>query len=258
MDGYPACEEDDCYCRRHFPNRSGGDELKVVNNEEDGEYTIRCETAIDNNDDIRKHCYFCEKWMIGSAMTIGKEKWCLRCVLDLWSPDLSDYFKDAFEKNPCLVFEIIPNHLAKDGRTTMFCEKCQKEHPIPDFENDEIKLDLDKKDEVSLEFDSEGITYLNKALHMKKYEKLLEFMDGFHDFKAEKVAARKLLKTSKIETRVNKAKRVIRTYLPNSTDEECDKILPHKYTKRDFKCTEKLLTDHDVVKFVQWMRETLD
>ena len=43
---YPSCEADDCYCKRHWPNRSGGDEFSVIDNDTDGSKTIRCETEI--------------------------------------------------------------------------------------------------------------------------------------------------------------------------------------------------------------------
>jgi len=77
---YPACEADDCYCKRHWPSRSGGDENWVVDNNCDGDLVVRCDTAIDNDDDINK-CDICERWMIGVDMQLHDAyAVCMRCT----------------------------------------------------------------------------------------------------------------------------------------------------------------------------------
>ena len=70
MSDYPKCEFEDCYCKRHYPNRSGGDELEVV--DEDGEILIYCEVAIENCDECKHKCAFCNRFMIGSGLKLKR------------------------------------------------------------------------------------------------------------------------------------------------------------------------------------------
>src|SRR3989338_6825226 len=89
---YPLCEEDDCYCKRHWPDRGGrGYEHSVIDNDNNGPNTVRCDTALHSNSDITT-CSFCEKYMLGAGMWLhGKFNICARCQDKV-------FFIDAFTK----------------------------------------------------------------------------------------------------------------------------------------------------------------
>lgn len=125
---YPNCEYDDCYCKRHWPNRSGGDELLVVN--EQGDIVVYCETAINNDDDVSYKCSYCDRWMIGYGFKIDSEhRYCAHCTGKM---NLREYFLSVFNDD-CSVFTILPHEtdaFIKTDTTTEQCEKCDKTHMI--------------------------------------------------------------------------------------------------------------------------------
>lgn len=69
LPGKPRCEADDCYCKSQWPYRGAKEEFKVVNNAEDGRYSIFCPTGYSYHHLEQGNCDGCGKRMLGEPLT---------------------------------------------------------------------------------------------------------------------------------------------------------------------------------------------
>lgn len=188
---YPACEEEDCYCLNHWPDRSGGEEVWVLDNIEKNK-TIRCEVAINNGD--YESCSLCENWMIDFAFQLKKFEFgiCYLCRDNIKLDHiLIDFLKD--EKNYKILF----------GQRYNLEEKTSK-----DFENIK-KIPQNQK----------IIKELLKIIKLE-YKKI-----------EDKIMQQKNEKNEKKESLRVKRRRIIKSMIPslkNLNDEEIDEYIPEK------------------------------
>jgi hypothetical protein len=257
---YPLCEEDDCYCKRHWPNRSGGDEHKVVNNDEEGEYTWRCDVAIDNGD--YQKCMICEHFMTGEGLNLSKsDKICVRCCSDLWSQDFHDFLVDQTKKDPCILFKLFDfafiNPEQPQDEEGFFCVKCDKTHMTPDFEDNGFYYCPKPEDMVFLDGRQRCLSRLNDLLRQvkDKYNNPLHtfFFEDWVEFKQECRQKRREQKKEKKNQTKEKAKRMIRSFLPTATEDQAQKIVNKKqrFNESDI---DKLQNEHDILKFIEWLK----
>jgi len=288
---YPACEEDDCYCKRHWPSRSGGEEHKVVDNNTCGEITIRCDVAIDSNTDVN-NCAFCERYMIGKGLRFTEEiEYCVRCC-----KYLPEFFLKYFDN--CKFLETFTDQerlfiedRVKEGLPIEkpLCSLCKKEHIELSEEDREFIYGYCGwvsvcDNEILIKSISNIITYLETRKSNEKnkssYDTLQDFCNKFYDYinqkKKEKSNAKIELK-KKIEEEekkrqypfISSGKRLLRNFIPNFShldEEEVERVIPAKFVRS---CNEDILkqiecladkmqnemTKEDVMKFVEWLKQ---
>ncbi len=134
---YPKCEADDCYCKRHFPNRSGGEEHEVYDTVK-SEWIILCDVALDNKEEV-SDCALKDHKMLGSLfLDLGSSRSdsnakhepecriCWLCV-DTW---LDLYVKDSFQEHPCLFYKMLNynDSFYNDFTEWENCEQCKNKY----------------------------------------------------------------------------------------------------------------------------------
>lgn len=263
---YPSCEQSDCYCQNHWPNRSGGREHSVINNEDDGEKTIRCEVAIHNCDDITT-CAFCEKYMLGSGLYLyGEYVICVRC-------QNSVTFTDAFVKifdTGCKYATLFIEDEDDDEISvvdTAACTTCKKKHT-------EYNPTTAFKDEPTLREAINEIDYENKLT--KPARKLFKAfsneikaqLDKAFSLRREKKAA---IHQHRLELQAKcdvARKRLLTTFIPILTklsDVQFETHVPTKFARltneAEIKRVKRLcttpneMTTEDVIAFAKFLSQ---
>lgn len=242
---YPRCEEDDCYCKRHWPNRSGGKEHKVIDNENCGEYTIRCQVWVDNYHP--KKCAVCEKYMIDSPLYFPDSDMevCVRCTA---SDDLFfDFFMDKFKEDRCFLVKmfdhsfIFPDDTLED---TIDCEKCGRRH-----------LEMDPEDNMLIYPKYTSFELFDGSQEcIEMLPELMETIPSFHKimkewvvYAREKIRTKRRDKNRQRDVDVRTAMRVIKYFLPKATDSEAHQLAKRKKTLNSI--------PKSVTSFLEWLND---
>lgn len=245
---YPLCEEDDCYCQRHWPDRSGGEEHKVVNNDEEGELTWRCDVAIANGD--YKKCDFCGKWTMGSGLELPiKYRMCMRCCYD----GFDEFLEQKFKEDPCLSVKLFNNDFMSPDdppETKIDCASCKKTHSRFEFGKDDL-LYIDPCGKTGfLSGTQECLSDLSELMEKPEYTLLRDLLEEeWREFKEKRRCLKRIEKTNKRDVEYANAKRVIRSFLPDATDADAEKICNKKQRLTD------LPPEKDVWAFIKWLNE---
>ena len=198
-----SCEEEDCACQ-HRPKGNHGNVHKVIVND-DGSYTLRCETAIDNDNDIRM-CYFCKLWMMGTCIEIPTYGHvCIRCSDTV---DMLALFDDVYPTN-CDRFRVFPS-LAEDipNIKPQMCDECHKTHPIV-------------KDLVSFEDEYTLVYVLNETPEGKNAD---VYFSALYCKISENTQNREDALKAKAERYQASRKRVFTTFIPITKDLPDEKL----------------------------------
>lgn len=240
---YPNCEEEDCYCLNHWPNRFGGDEHKVVDNKNFGEFTIRCDVAI-NNGKFPK-CTLCSRYCLGDCLEIneGEITVCVRCC-NGDEGGLREFLQQNTEKD----FLFISNTFfdsSVDSPDDIVVKDQDGEHTFhTKFYKEEIVLDGSQKCLIALSF-------LLKN-YPKRFAPLKESLTtDFFQFKKDFVAKKSAQREQKWHEIKNKAKRIVRDYFPTATDQEIDKVVTTKRQRR----LNEIPEPGNILKFVEWLKK---
>lgn len=255
MDPSPVCQKKNCtYSGAGYRLKT----FEIVNNEEDGSTMIWCERDILNSLVTERKCSFCENWMFGSGLFIGEEEFCVKCLIG--SGDgihgMLDFIRFEAQKDKCLLAKIFPAIGYNDaGGNKKLCDVCQKIHS----NNDWTKTQYICSSEIirCVQFTSVDIKGIQLALNDEKYADLLDFMRGFRSFKTEKLAELRALQEAETEKCTSSSKRIIRSFFPEISEEQCEQIIPPCYRTRESLDTQYLLTDKDIVAFVYWLRQKI-
>lgn len=275
---YPNCEEDDCYCKRHWPNRSGGEEYKVVNNSKNGEYKIICEVGINNHTFIQGKCYLCNKWMIGSGLDIEiskKEQYkvCVRCCYVTYTDDFYDYFYNRFLKHGsvCEFHRLFNFSMDRVNDKSLVedvidCGLCGKTHPST-IEEGKVNFDdlffFDcSGDYHFFDGDRECLVEISNLFEEdpNRYIELRNVLvKGFFPYKKEMLKKKSKDKKRKKENAEELAHQVFAKYLPNLNSKDdgyvCERLLCRGSSLLDIKQCKSLLKNDDVSAFVYWLTE---
>lgn len=257
---YPNCEEDDCYCKRNWPDRSGGKEHKVVDNYI-GEYITLCDVALKH----RQHtvCDYCKKFCVESGLTIdGEFNLCVMCckddetslralvaliyararpsLLDIFSAEMvDDELVEAEEWN-----ELYKTFHEQTDYDMLFCVDGQE------FELRRVGT----RQSIIIDGSQRCLIYLSGIIseNPKKYETLKDFlMVDFIEFKKEHDNEKRLQAQATKEEARNKAKRAVREYFPEESDEVIDKIVGSKKQK----VLKEIPETKNVLAFVEWLKK---
>ena len=260
---YPSCEADDCYCKRHWPNRSGGDELSVIDNDTDGSKTIRCETAIHNDDDITT-CSFCEKYMLGPGMRLPGKFMYIICVRCQDTVTFIDAFAKVFDTR-CKYATLFPTaEVEQSDQALVPCETCGLGHVAYDaateFE-DEYTICYEIKNIGHYKTLAKPARDLSEAFNDEIRDQLEKAWQAKRDAKAA-INQRKM----ELEDRCAVArKRLLLTTIPmlaKLTDEEFNAHVPAKFARliseKEIEITERFcaateMTTEDVITFTKFL-----
>lgn len=270
---YPACEADDCYCKRHWPNRSGGDEHWVVDNECDGDLTVRCETAIDNDGEITK-CDICERWMIGVDMRLHDAyAVCMRCTNKL---DFTEIFIKVVD-TPCKCFITFPEWEEEVSGTNQqleraLCPDCNEIHLLcPNYAELAKELfddDYTLKHEINALVARKEPHAIASALTEALVDEITTVFERINKAKCDAKEQHRLRKQA-LDARCAAArKRFLCEAIPmlgKIPFEDYDKYIPAKFARltsdEDIKIVETFdgtlegMTTEDVIKFARYLSQ---
>jgi hypothetical protein len=266
---YPACEEEDCYCRNHWPNRSGGEEHWVIDNYNNGDKTVRCDVAIDNDPNIDV-CSCCEYWMVGNGFSIGDElSICIRCKNKLNFVDL--FFKVV--DSPCKCFLAFPEYqesfVAIDPRLQRTaCPDCGLDHLMcPAYEHMARRVFGDKTD-IEAKIHAMLLTgdgsVVDDDLTEGFSKEIVKQLDHIRE-KRRAVSNEKHQRKIELDTRCAAArKRFLSVFVPvlaKLSDKEFDEHVPAKFARlaneADIAVAERLceapneMTSEEVIEFTK-------
>jgi hypothetical protein len=132
---YPLCEADDCYCKRHFPNRSGGREIEVFDNDKNT-YMILCEHAISSTE--IEICGICDRKMFTESVNAKLEtKICASCF-ETYMPG---YVRKQIKIHACNILDMLPDLLQElkmeiNQENWETCTICSLQRPnLEEFES---------------------------------------------------------------------------------------------------------------------------
>lgn len=221
--GWDDCEEDNCYCKE-YPD-GNWETLQVIDNDNDGEYTWRCETAIMNNDDIQK-CSYCDRLMLGEYLEVYANltvyEACVLCagrvdmlkLLDLVYPtDCDRYraFPDMTDDNPELVSEL--------------CDQCNQIHPKTSTENPLFE------DVCTLVYTLNDNPDHKKEYFIQLHTSITEELEKKSRSESTLAKEAKEAKDKQAELYQRSRKRVLSTFIPIINDIPEDINIPNKFAR---------------------------
>lgn len=244
---YPLCDEDDCYCRRHWPDRSGGEEEQVVNNDDHGWKVWRCQVALNQGD--YDSCHICDRWMMGSCLSFDDAdmKICVRCFKN----NFHQFIESRLKEDPCFLVKLFNDPLFYGDCPTVECESCSMKHTLFTTGDDDFPiLYKDIKGVVEwIDLNQQTLLSLSKLVNEGKNEKLKEILkEDWVDFKRTCKAKRQEDKKNQRKAIREQSKRVIREYLPDATEDDAATLIKRKTDKNDPPPTTK-----DVLAFIEWL-----
>jgi len=289
MSGYPNCEFEDCYCKRHYPNRSGGEELEVVDRY--GEILIYCEVAIANHYEIEHTCAFCKRYMIGKGLMLKSLPEIKGKLLFLKKDGIFINSDTQFVSNQGRIvgklvgknvtplkridYEKLSNLGIDVGESKHYCALCFDQDEIEAFlKNEEMKdpcllfkmfpqpkkkrtcekcgLNHSKYEpDPDVAFDEENVNELIKQGNVG----VLKFFEGFFKYKQELKDERKRKKKELLDENRERAKKLIASYFTTASDQELQTIVELKSKDSvEKKVIERLMKEKNLIEFVKWLR----
>lgn len=258
---YPACEEDDCYCKRHWPNRSGGEEHWVVDNR-DGSLTVRCETAINGDADI-DGCDICERWMIGVDMQLHDNyKVCMRCTSKL---NFTEIFTKVVD-TACKCFLSFPSFEGDfPAHQRALCLDCDETHTLCPNYAAQFKDQAVLKESLNALIWRKDRHEIADALVEALIDEITEVFERLAKAKCD-AKDLKRQRQAYLEDRCAVArKRLLLTTIPmlaKLTDEEFNTHVPAKFARliseKEIEITERFcaateMTTEDVITFTKFL-----
>ena len=90
--GNTRCEAENCPCNEGTYSESEVEQFKVIDNDDDGCSTYRCEIAIEDGDEEISSCTHCKRYCLGKGLRIGEGfLLCVSCTTNKTS-DLPSFF----------------------------------------------------------------------------------------------------------------------------------------------------------------------
>lgn len=250
---WPKCEYNNCYCKNHFPDRSGGPVEKVLM--EDGSYKLYCQVARENDEDL-SYCDICNHNFEGEGLYfLDKDgdvdiSFCIRCCANHYSTHLEEYLLQLENEHPCELLEMFNLSGAFEDKEKNICGKCNKTFPnlrelfITDYIIDNACLNGGFR---------KFLGELSEKMKDPANVDLKNYLLGFKKFKREKLLQRNIQKAQDAEYLRLKAKRVIRRFFPSSTPEDQELILAKRKRLVDSEL-DTLFKTQNFIEFVEWLR----
>ena len=276
---YPSCEADDCYCQNHWPNRSGGEEFKAVNNNEEGDYMWLCPMGYEYHRWADGKCDACGKFMVYNSLDIYlspelSKKLCVRCCYNDYSSDLIDYFNAKVLKDGkiCEFHKIFNFTLSRVKDKSLvddavMCEECDMVHPpIPencDLETTDAFYFFDSSGEfVTFDGSQECLNRMSELLeeYEDNYIALRDVMIGFIEYKKERIEEKRTAKKNKTKNIRAIAHQVISKYVGASIEDIkgngfISRLLAKQSGLLHLETLERLLAKQKPIEFVLWLTQ---
>lgn len=246
--GSLRCEEEDCWCARHWPDRAAR-EYKVVDNDQDGEITWRCDVAIRNNKSIKKNkCDFCERHMIGDCLRVPSklagvdDYYCVRCA----KKHFKTYLFSLHAEDPCYLLYAISG-FTEDGREKgSVCAECGRVHLVGDFETLLTEYKLHGEDQASC---------LELTAQIRNGLVLGECTDGLRDFMAQCAEDAAVIETLARDASVCAHALLVKHFIPSATDDEAAKLVSKRPRSFSREAVDKAISEQNVAAFVDWLNQ---
>lgn len=221
----PACDEEDCYCKNHWPDRSGGKEVWILDNGSMSK-TVRCQVSLENGD--YTSCSYCERWMTDDGFPLKPEYMlCYRCFDKAKALDVvSDFFSEAWNDH-----EDLGDKDLKQWHTG-WKKDCDNEAKKPS--RSKIKSPHVLMYNIYRDYtDNEHVSEMMKSFIAKVFMQCMANIDKYY-YDKEAIRRVRQEEEAKVQADYNTArKRLLCTMIPGIkklTDEEYDKI-PAKFAR---------------------------
>lgn len=242
------CQEEDCECKMGLLQDL--EVYKVVDNDNEGDYFYVCKNAIKEYNKSEK-CLICNNFMKGSCLVFPEDDGmiCVRCFHPKHSSDFYDFLMSRWKENPCVLFEVFEDDFLSPHTADIFkidCKSCGKVHRLMDPEKDGFQIMDDRRVLVDLDGTLNSLVALTRIFYGTLYRivMLWFFQTEWVNFKMTRIAEQKHEALCHQE-----GKRLIRTFLPDATDEVAEILLRKKQR------FENPPREKDVLTFIKWLNE---